>query len=178
MDFKKFYLVIGLIFLVLLAGCVFSGNNPEPTPTGKTVQVGDRVHVTYIGYTIDDNGIIRQFDATPLEHPAEFLIGKGELIPGVDQAILGMKEGEFKKITVSPELGYGPSDPRLFAQEGILLLQNAGYNVRIGEKIKTSTGSGVISAIDENAGFATVNFNHPLAGKILHFELTVVKVIK
>ena len=181
---NKAFIFILLVALLLILGCLNAGNSGNQTPSNtpatsqKTVQIGDRVDVTYLGYIKKSDGKNVIFDKTPLDQPAEFHIGTGELIPGFDQGLMGMKEGEFKKITVPPALGYGEQDPAKIIQEGIHILQNNGYTVEVAEKVKTANGDGVITAIDENAGFATVNYNNPLSGKTLYFEVTVVKIAK
>lgn len=74
--------------------------------TGAEAKVGDRVVVTYVGQFQD--GTI--FDASERhEGSFPFTIGAGDVIKGWDQGVVGMKEGGKRRLTVPPELGYGPN---------------------------------------------------------------------
>ncbi|MBL8957335.1 MAG: FKBP-type peptidyl-prolyl cis-trans isomerase [Myxococcaceae bacterium] len=92
---------------------------PQPPVTresGLTVQVlrpgdgddaksGDKVTVHYVG-TLADGGA--QFDSTrDRDQPFQFWVGERQVIEGWDEGILGMREGELRRLTVPPKLGYG-----------------------------------------------------------------------
>lgn len=73
------------------------GEGPEVAP-------GDRVAVHYVGWLADGT----QFDGlVPPEEPAEFTVGQGEVVPGLDEGVVGMKAGGQRRIVVPSELGYG-----------------------------------------------------------------------
>ncbi len=111
MVMKKL-LILLLIAMILFSGCV-----------EKTVKSGDKISVDYVGRL--ENGKV--FD-TSIESVAKennilitgkeykllnFTVGKGEIIPGFDEGVVGMKVGENKTLTIPPEKGYGPSNPEL-----------------------------------------------------------------
>ncbi|MGC8720505.1 MAG: FKBP-type peptidyl-prolyl cis-trans isomerase, partial [Thermodesulforhabdaceae bacterium] len=75
----------------------------------RTVQKGDFVKVHYTGRL--DNGEI--FDSSEGRSPFEFQVGSGQVIPGFENSILGMKLNEKKTFTIEPEDAYGDRDERL-----------------------------------------------------------------
>lgn len=92
--------------------------NPQPpytTPSGLTVQVlregdgkaaakGDKIQVWHVGTLLDGGA---QFDSSrERNRPFQFWVGEGQVIKGWDEGIIGMKEGEIRKLVVPPLLGY------------------------------------------------------------------------
>jgi len=75
----------------------------EVVGTGTTVVSGSKVTVNYVGRF--PNG--QTFDSSLSRGPFQFIVGQGQVIPGFDQGIVGMKEGGKRVISVPPELGYG-----------------------------------------------------------------------
>ena len=111
------------------------------------------------------------------EEPLIYTLGSGELMPGLEEVLRGMQEGEERTGTLPPEKGYGPTNPDALievprdhlppeAWEIGAQLQAAGPN---GEQI-----GGVVQELKENS--AIVDFNHPLAGKNLGFTIKVLSI--
>lgn len=136
---------------------------------------GDVVRIHYTGKFED--GI--EFDSSKGGDPITFEVGSGEIIPGVDEAVEGMKVGEVKKVSVSPEKAYGERREELVIEFPISVL--AGVTVIEGQPIQLQTDEGqIVSAIVERltAETVTFDFNHPLAGKVLNFDLELVEIVK
>ncbi len=116
---KKYLFPLMLAALLLAAGCIGE----------KVVEKGDRVSVNYVGRLEDgsifDTNIVDVAKAEGIYDPGRsykpfnftirenFSSGRGEVILGIEEGVLGMKVGETKTITVPPEKGYGEWDPRL-----------------------------------------------------------------
>jgi FKBP-type peptidyl-prolyl cis-trans isomerase 2 len=134
---------------------------------------GDTVTVHYTG-TLDDG---TQFDSSEGKEPITFKLGSGEVIPGFEKGIEGMKEGEEKKLDIAPEQAYGavhaqlmhevPLDkfpPHVELKKGMMLTMQA------------PTGQRLMARVEEvGKDSAKLDLNHPLAGKRLHFKVTLVK---
>ncbi len=71
---------------------------------GKAIQKGQLAKVHYTGWLI--NG--KKFDSSVGKKPFSFRVGDGDVIRGWDLGVEGMKVGEKRKLTIPPELGYGP----------------------------------------------------------------------
>ncbi len=141
----------------------------------RTAKNGDRVVVQYIG-KLEDGTI---FDTTVGQDPFEFTIGEHEVIPGFEEAIIGMEEGERKVVVVKPDRAFGEKredyivkvskdvlPPDLEVTEGMTLkLSQEGINP-IPVKV-TQVGD----------DFIVIDANHPLAGHTLTFEITLLKII-
>ncbi len=137
---------------------------------------GDIVKVHYTGRLAD--GTV--FDASPAERPLQFIIGKSEVIPGFDEAVAGMYQGESKSVTVPADKAYGPRHPEMIEEIDRALLP-ADVALVIGGQLEiTLEGGEVLRAmvVDLNDEKATLDRNHPLAGKDLHFQLELLEVDK
>ena len=131
--------------------------------------------VVGIEYELTEAGKDEVIDSNKGGQPLEFVMGKGQIIPGLEKALVGMKEGDTANILVKAEDAYGLRDENAIQKlpreqfEGIELqkgmsLYGQGQN---GETIQVT----VVDFDDENV---TVDFNHPLAGKDLMFNVKVV----
>jgi len=103
-------LMIGVGIVVLVVGFLvyFSFNNKGGAPALAVAQAGDIVSVNYTGRLVDgtvfDSNIDPQFGHV---EPFVFPLGAGNVIAGWDEGIVGMKVGETKTLTISPDKGYG-----------------------------------------------------------------------
>ncbi|MDR2862042.1 MAG: FKBP-type peptidyl-prolyl cis-trans isomerase, partial [Syntrophobacterales bacterium] len=110
--------------------------------------------------------------------PLEFTVGKGKVIKGFENAVLGMKTGEAKTVTIKPADAYGPKDQSL-----IWVLEAKdfpeGTVLEPGEEVSFRHTDGHIEEgriTDITEGKITVDGNHPLAGRNLIFEIKIVSV--
>jgi FKBP-type peptidyl-prolyl cis-trans isomerase SlyD len=106
-----------------------------------------------------------------------FIEGSGQIIPGLDADLLGLKIGDKKQFVVPPAQGYGMEDPKAFVKVPKKSFKNAA-TLKIGATVSGSQGGrrfkAVISAIGNKK--ITLDFNSPLAGKTLNFDVTIVNV--
>lgn len=137
------------------------------------VKKGDKVKLHY-SYKVEGE---KEFDSSIGKEPAEFKVGRGEVIQGVEEALIGMEQGEKKEITVSPEKGFGEQKDNLVQKASKDIL--GGREVKKGEVVDVRTGDGRpvkarVASVDEDS--VTLDLNHPLAGKTLKFEIEVVDI--
>ena len=135
---------------------------------------GKTVKVHYTG-TLDDG---EKFDSS-YDHgePLEFVVGQGLVIEGFENAVREMAVGETVNIHLEPAEAYGEYDPEAIEQANVTDIPN-GNMLPVGKRIIMEEEGGyampLIVSIED--GVVTFDFNHPMAGKALNFELTLVEV--
>ncbi len=163
-------LIVVLIVLAIAAGAYLVYASSVPV-----VASGDNVSVYYTGTLT--NGT--QFGSNVGQQPLNFTVGAGQVIPGFDQGVIGMKLNQTKTITIPASAAYGPVNPNLIIS---VSLKNFGnQTVHVGMPIVETSASGqhaqgIITAM--NSTNATINFNPPLAGQTLIFSIRVVSIKK
>lgn len=117
----------------------------------------------------------KYIDESDASDPLIYLHGHDEVIPGLEKALEGKKPGDSLKAVIPPEDGYGDYDP-----EGVDEVPRED----IPADLPLEAG-GIVEALDEDDNevvflvkeikdnTVVVDFNHPMAGKTLHYELTV-----
>ena len=136
---------------------------------------GDTVKVHYTG-KLEDGTV---FDTSDEEAPIEITIGRGQIIPGFEKAVIGMEPGEKKTATISPEEAYGPrrEDMTLTVERGQFPEE---INPEPGQQLQVQQPDGraaVVVVSDVSESTVTLDANHPLAGQPLIFEIQLVDVI-
>ena len=137
------------------------------------VQNGHTVEVHYRGTLPEENNT--EFDSSYLRGaPVEFEVGAGKMISGFDSAVVGMEKGETKSVTLSVEEAYGEPDKTAF-QLVPKTSFGEGFDFRLDGMIQGNGPMGpFVARIDEiRETDVVLDFNHPLAGKPLTFEITV-----
>jgi peptidylprolyl isomerase len=132
------------------------------------VTSGDIVHLHYTGHFED--GTV--FDSTEGGDPLELVAGAADIIDGVSQGIIGLEVGEERTLTVPPERGYGSRDEALARKVPLDALPEG---VTVGDQVSTTAGGHeiVFRVTSIEADEATIDANHPLAGRTLVFKLAV-----
>ncbi|MBR1369254.1 peptidylprolyl isomerase [Methanocalculus chunghsingensis] len=137
--------------------------------------IGDSVRVHYTG-TLEDGEV---FDSSLDREPIEFTIGAGQVIPGFDENLEGMEPGESKRIEIPPDRAYGErNDEIIFPVPKDQFPPDVTPN--LGDRFQVQVGEDqVIEVTITEIGDETVTLdaNHPLAGKTLVFELTLVEIL-
>ncbi len=109
--------------------------------------------------------------------PVVFMVGAGEIIPGLESRMIGMKAGESKSIDVPPEEAYGQRNPELVQKAPREYFQNVPLEVGLPLQAKTPEGQTInMIVVDFDDQTVTVDLNHPLAGRTLTFEVEVLSV--
>ncbi len=146
-----------------------------PVKKQEMVKKGDKVKVDYTG-TLDDGTV---FDASEKHgQPLEFEVGSGQVIKGFDDAVMGMKSGEEKKITLVAKEAYGEVRQELHKKIPRQQLPQdqepkAGMILAVGLPNGQQFPARIIAVTKDDV---TIDLNHPLAGKTLHFKIKVAEV--
>lgn len=135
---------------------------------------GDIVRIHYTG-RFDDG---TEFDSSIGRPPLEFLLGAGEIIPGLEREIDGMAVGARKNVMVSAEDAYGPRIDDNVQEVDRALLPPEIVPI-VGTRLQAESDDGrvvvfTITAADETT--VTLDANHPLAGRDLVFEVELVEI--
>ena len=132
--------------------------------------------VVLIHYTLkDDSGEV--LDSSAGGEPLAFIQGHGNLVPGLEKALEGKQDGYTAAVTLSPAEGYGTRDEALVQRVPKRSLQGAG-EIRKGMQFQARTDDGMrLFTVTGVAGdMVTLDGNHPLADRTLHFDIEVVSV--
>ncbi|MCS7105137.1 MAG: peptidylprolyl isomerase [Thermofilaceae archaeon] len=108
--------------------------------------------------------------------PRLTVIGSGELPPGVEESLEGMREGEDKEVILSPEKAFGRRDPGKVRVIPARELSSRGIIPRVGLEVELKGERGIIISV--GSGRTIVDFNHPLAGKEVIYKLKTLKILK
>ena len=163
--------LIVLLTGVLVAGC--TGPEEAPAETRK-VEVGDTVRVHYTG-SLDDGTV---FDSSRGREPFEFTTGAGEVIPGFEEAVLGLAVGETVTVRIPPEEAYG-----LYREDLVIAVPKAqfpeNFSFDIGKRVtmQTSAGTRVLTIAGVENDTVLLDGNHSLAGKTLAFEIELLEIV-
>jgi peptidylprolyl isomerase len=136
---------------------------------------GNTVRIHYTG-TLQDKS---QFDSSHGRAPLEFTVGKGEVLKGVDEAVLGMKPGEQKTVTIPAEEAYGPHRAE-FVHEVERSRISDEVDLKVGTVLQATNGAGdkiSLTVVSFNDDTVKVDANHPLAGEDLTFDLQLVEIV-
>ncbi len=131
-------------------------------------------HVVTIHYKLtgDDGDTI---DSSEGKDPLVYLHGTNNIIPGLERALSGKTTGDSVQVTVQPEDGYGPINPELIqtvphsAFEGIDTVQPGMQFQAKGPKGEAQ----LITVQSVNDNGVIIDGNHPMAGKVLHFDVSI-----
>ncbi|HAR45870.1 MAG TPA: peptidylprolyl isomerase [Nitrospiraceae bacterium] len=140
----------------------------------KQAKKGDSVVVHYTGKLAD--GTV--FDSSRDRQPIQFKVGDGQVIPGVENAVVGMNAGDSKTAKIPSEEAYGPRRDDMVVTLDRSQLP-ADLDPKVGQRLELTQENDqtVLATItDLSEKNITLDGNHPLAGKELTFELELVQV--
>lgn len=140
-----------------------------------TVQWWDMVKIHYTGYR-PDNTI---FESTITGEPLEFQLGGEVLIQGLEEALVGMKPGESKRVVIPPHLGYGEVDKDLIfpvSRKEVF----GSLEVKPGQIIELpneEVGVLALKVVEIKGDKVILDGNHELAGQTLTFDLELIEIL-
>lgn len=141
-----------------------------------SLMIGDKMVVS-MHYTLTDNDG-KVLDSSEGAEPLDYLHGAGNIIPGLETALIGKVADDALKVTVEPKEGYGELIPELIQKVNKSAFEGVD-NLEPGMAFEAQGPDGqvqrvVISAVEGDE--VTVNGNHPLAGVTLNFDVKIVSV--
>lgn len=127
----------------------------------------------------DGNDIVTTFGT----NPATLMLGQGQLAPFLEERLLGMEEGEHKTFTLTPLDAFGERNPELLQWVSKATLEEnsvPGADYKAGDLVDFAAPgggrfAGMLREMKDDA--ALFDFNHPLAGQALHFEVKLISVL-
>lgn len=142
---------------------------------GAASKIEDGKQVTLAYALTVDGTLLEKADA---EHPFVYTHGKNQLVPGLEKNLSGLQIGEKKAVKVLPEEGFGPKDP-----QGLQEVQKkdlpSDVTPEVGTFLEARNREGerrLVRIVEVKDQSVVVDFNHPLAGKELEFQVEVLKI--
>lgn len=140
------------------------------------MNIADKLYVA-IDYTLTlESG--QEIDKSPEGQPLGFIAGTGQIIPGLEKALMGRAAGDSAKLVIEPEDAYGPVKDDLF-QDIPKDQFPTDVEIKPGMAFEAQGPQGpfmiTVKTVNDN-DTVTIDLNHPMAGKQLHFDVNVVEV--
>lgn len=140
---------------------------------GGVIEKGSTVK---IHYTLTVDGAVA--DSSGGREPLSFVQGSGQIIPGLEEELSGLRTGDKKKITVDAAKGYGQRNDQALQKVPKTAFGDT-KSLKVGDVVSGQGQGGrqfqaIVTAIEDKE--ITLDFNHPLAGKTLNFEVEVMEV--
>jgi peptidylprolyl isomerase len=135
---------------------------------------GDTVKIHYTGRLQDGS----EFDSSSGREPLQFSIGSGQVVPGFEEAVTGMKVGEKKTAEIPCDKAYGERDPSMVMEVERRYVP-AEINPEVGQRLEMGSPSGellVVTVIEVNDENIILDANPPLAGENLTFDIELVEI--
>lgn len=132
--------------------------------------------VVTLDYTLTVDGEV--VDSSAGSQPIQFIQGQQHIIPGLEDELYGLEVGAQKQVVVQPEKAYGPVDPENYSdipreQFPSEIPLEPGVELEVREQSGKTLTARIDNVTDETV---RLDFNHPLAGKVLHFSVQVVSL--
>ncbi len=140
------------------------------------VKDGDTVRIHFTG-KLDDGTL---FDTSLEGDPLEFTVGKHEVIPGMEEAVIGMEPEDEKTVTIPSGEAYGP-----YHDEMVVVVNREEFpedmELEVDQQLQVmleDDQSIVVTVTEINDDAVTLDANHPLAGEDLTFDIRLVEIVK
>lgn len=159
----------GLLFLSVMLGTGAAYAKEKPL----SIETGRKVSFDYV-LTVDG----KEADSSKGRGPLSFVKGSGQIIPGLDKQLTGMKAGESKTVTVTPAEAYGNIDPKALKDVPRTALPK-GVDPKVGMMLQMLGNNGQsipVKIVEVKKESVVIDLNHPFAGKTLVFKIKIVSV--
>jgi FKBP-type peptidyl-prolyl cis-trans isomerase 2 len=171
---SRLFAIVSIAVVLVLASCSSesdsAGEDAAPE-AGAPAQDGDTVDVHYIG-TFDDG---EQFDSSyERDVPLTVTLGTGGVMPGFEDAVLGLGVGERVTVRIEPAEAYGERDESRIVEVPYAPSQE---DVAVGDIVTLNTGEQA-EVLEVRSETVVLDANHPLAGQALTFEIEVVAITR
>jgi FKBP-type peptidyl-prolyl cis-trans isomerase SlyD len=166
------------LFIFSFISCVFISTiavtaQSDEAEAETEISQGKQVSIEYT-LTLEDKSVV---DSNVDAEPLSFVLGSHEVIPGLENALEGMKVGESKKITVKPEDAYGLVNKDAVSE--VKKEQVPQDALKVGAVLQGQSPDGKViltRVVEIKAETVLLDYNHPLAGKTLYFDVKILDV--
>ena len=160
-----------LLSVTVAFSAVALAATPVATPVAKAViEKGKKVSIEYT-LTLDDGSTVQSNVGGP---PLAFVVGEGQIIPGLETALQGKAAHERVKVKIAPEQAYGPIDPKKVQTVPIDKIPEDAR--KVGTLLSAQGMDDPIRVVEVRPDVVVLDFNHPLAGKALTFDVLVLSI--
>jgi len=165
----KQLLIFGFLSSVVIGSIADKAQSQEDT----AVSAGKQISIEYT-LTLEDKSVV---DSNVGAEPLSFVQGSHNIIPGLENALNGMKIGESKQVTVKPEDAYGSVNKDAVSEINKEQLPQDSLKVGAVLQGQNPEGQVIIARVVEiKKDTVLLDYNHPLAGKTLNFDVKILDV--
>jgi FKBP-type peptidyl-prolyl cis-trans isomerase SlpA len=149
-------------------------NTPQPVVTASTF-----LTLHYRLSTLDGHSLVSTFD----DNPATVQLGSGQLAAFLESCLIGLPEGAHQTFELEPEQAFGPRNPEMLQRVSIATLRDNSdpdQVYAVGDLVDfAAPGGGQFAGVLLEMGEqdALFDFNHPLAGQAVKFEVRIIGVL-
>ncbi len=137
------------------------------------IENGKQVAIEYSVFS-DDN---TQIDSNVGKDPLIFLFGSHQILPALEEALRGLEVGDNKKVTLEPQHAYGDVNPHAYKKVASKLIpEDLRFEGALLVVSDEQFGEMLIRVVSINGEEVVLDFNHPLAGKTLMFDVKVIDI--
>ena len=156
---------IPVVILLALSIAVLAVMGPAAAAQDETIADGKKVVIEFTITVPEEHAIIPK-------NVAQFVQGQHELLPALESALIGLKPGETKRVDLKPDEAFGPYDER---KKMMVTREELPSDLRPGTVLQNREGQ-PFTVVEVSDSKALIDYNHPLAGKHLVFDVKVLQV--
>lgn len=171
---KKFGSIRSFALFLVLAAAVFGGMAKIVT-AASSPRISNGKEVT-LAYTLSVKGTV--LEIADAKNPFIYIHGKQQIVPGLEKGLDGLKVGDKKTIRVPPEQAYGPVDLKARREVPLTKLP-PDVPKKVGTLVEARNPKGevlLVKIVEVKKQSVVLDFNHPLAGRELEFQIEVLNI--